>query len=121
MVVIVYCYIGCEDGVTTWYYSTQLIEVINTYDLGVVSCIQRIGCQTEKNVYLTLIDPLRIQPWSQDRRNQTKSNRKYVRRSEGKADRRERARIERAESVGSRAGIAVGNPDVVRLPASSRR
>ena len=30
------------------------------------------------------------------------------------------ARVERAASVGSRAGIAVGNPDVVRLPASSR-
>ena len=28
--------------------------------------------------------------------------------------------VERAASVGSRAGIAVGNPDVVRLPASSR-
>ena len=27
-------------------------------------------------VYLTLTDPLRIQPWSQDRRNQTRSNRK---------------------------------------------
>ena len=27
-------------------------------------------------VCLTLTDPLRIQPWSQDRRNQTKSNRK---------------------------------------------
>ena len=27
-------------------------------------------------VYLTLTDPLRIQPWSQDRRSQTKSNRK---------------------------------------------
>ena len=27
-------------------------------------------------VYLTLTDPLRIQPWSQYRRNQTKSNRK---------------------------------------------
>ena len=26
-------------------------------------------------VFLTLTDPLRIQPWSQDRRNQTKSNR----------------------------------------------
>ena len=26
-------------------------------------------------VYLTFTDPLRIQPWSQDRRNQTKSNR----------------------------------------------
>ena len=35
MVVIIYCYIGCEDEVTTWYYySTQLIEVVNTYDLG---------------------------------------------------------------------------------------
>ena len=28
--------------------------------------------------------------------------------------------VERAGSVGSGAGIAVGNPDVVRLPASSR-
>ena len=27
-------------------------------------------------VYLTFTDPLRIQPWSQDRRDQTKSNRK---------------------------------------------
>ena len=27
-------------------------------------------------VHLTLTDPLRFQPWSQDRRNQTKSNRK---------------------------------------------
>ena len=37
MVVITYCYIlviDCEDEVTTWYYSTQLIEVVNTYDLG---------------------------------------------------------------------------------------
>ena len=30
------------------------------------------------------------------------------------------AQVERAASVGSRAGIAVGNPEVVRLPASSR-
>ena len=30
------------------------------------------------------------------------------------------AQVERAASVGSRARIAVGNPDVVRLPASSR-
>ena len=30
------------------------------------------------------------------------------------------AQIERATSVGLRAGIAVGNPNVVRLPASSR-
>ena len=28
-------------------------------------------------VYLTLTNPLRIQPWSQDRRNQTKSNREH--------------------------------------------
>ena len=90
MVVIVYCYIiGCEDEVITWHYNTQLIEVVNTYDLGVVSHIQRIGCQTEKNVYLPLTDPLQIRPWSQDRRNQTKSNRKYGRRQAGKADRRE--------------------------------
>ena len=33
MVVIINCYIGCEDEVTTWYYSTQLIEVVNAYDL----------------------------------------------------------------------------------------
>ena len=30
------------------------------------------------------------------------------------------AQVERAASVGSRAGIAVGNPDAMRLPASSR-
>ena len=30
------------------------------------------------------------------------------------------AQVERAVSLGSRARIAVGNPDVVRLPASSR-
>ena len=34
MVVTIYCYIGCEDEVTTWYYSTQLLEVVNTFDLG---------------------------------------------------------------------------------------
>ena len=34
IVVMIYCYIGCEDEVTTWYYSTQLIEVVNTYNLG---------------------------------------------------------------------------------------
>ena len=34
MVVIIDCYIGCEDEVTTRYYSTQLIEVVHTYDLG---------------------------------------------------------------------------------------
>ena len=37
-----------EDEVTTLYYSTQLIEVVNTYDLGAVSHIQRIGYQTGK-------------------------------------------------------------------------
>ena len=46
MVVIIYCYIGCEDEVTTWYCNTQFMEVVNTYDLGVVSHIQRIGCRT---------------------------------------------------------------------------
>ena len=30
------------------------------------------------------------------------------------------AQVERAARIGSRAGIAIGNPDVVRLPASSR-
>ena len=43
-------------------------------------------------VYLTLTDPLRIQPWSHDRRDQTKSNREYVQKKAGKADRRERTR-----------------------------
>ena len=38
-------------------------------------------------VYLTLTDPLRIQPWSQDRQNQNKSNREHVpRKKAGKAD-----------------------------------
>ena len=45
---MIYCYIGCEDEVTTWYYSTQLIDMVNTYDVSVVSHIQRIGCQTLK-------------------------------------------------------------------------
>ena len=34
MIVIIYCYIGGEDESTTSYYSTQLIEVVNEYDLG---------------------------------------------------------------------------------------
>ena len=34
-----------------------------------------IGCCCCCCCFLTLTDPLRIQPWSQDRRNQTKSNR----------------------------------------------
>ena len=25
----IYCHIGCEDKATTWYYITQLIEVVN--------------------------------------------------------------------------------------------
>ena len=47
MVDIIYC----GDEVIPWYYnsSTQLMEVVNTYHLGVVFHIQRIGCQTEKN------------------------------------------------------------------------
>ena len=99
MVVIIYCYIGCEDEVITWYYSTHLIEVVNTCDLGVVSHIQRIGCQSEKNVYLTLTDPLRIQPWSQDRRNQTKSNRK---RSEISRESRQKRMDKKVASKGHR-------------------
>ena len=53
------------------------------YDNIVSSNHTRIGAKVNivvVVVYLTLTDPLRIQPWSQDRRNQTKSNRKYVRR-----------------------------------------
>ena len=34
--------------------------------------------------FLTLTDPLRIQPWSQDRRNQTKSNRESERSMESR-------------------------------------
>ena len=46
--------------------------------------LKKIAVETEDDAYvvvvvvccfLTLTDPLRIQPWSQDRRNQTKSNR----------------------------------------------
>ena len=44
------------------------------------------------DVYLTSTEPLRIQPWSQDRRNQTKLNGEHVRRKAGKADRRQRTR-----------------------------
>ena len=45
-------------------------------------------------VYLTLTGPLRIQPWSQDRQNQTKTNRERIRRQKkaGKANIRKRAR-----------------------------
>ena len=43
-------------------------------------------------VHITVTGPLRIQPWSQDRRNQTKSNRQHVRRKAGRADRRQRTR-----------------------------
>ena len=43
-------------------------------------------------LYLTLTDPLRIQPWSQDRRNQTKSNREHItEKKAGKADKIKRA------------------------------
>ena len=35
--------------------------------------------QRQKYIYLTLADLLRIKPWQQDRRNQTKSNPEYVR------------------------------------------
>ena len=35
--------------------------------------------QRQKHIYLTLADLLRIKPWQQDRRNQTKSNPEYVR------------------------------------------
>ena len=37
--------------------------------------------------FLTLTDPLRIQPWSQDRRNQTKSNRESDIRMESRQER----------------------------------
>ena len=45
VVVMIYCYMGCEDKITTLYYSTQLIEVINTYDLGL-----RIETRTERTM-----------------------------------------------------------------------
>ena len=39
--------------------------------------------------YLTLLtDPLRIQPWSQDRRNQTKSNREHRKQRQKKTDKK---------------------------------
>ena len=40
-----------------------------------VLCCVALYCFVVFVVLLTLTDPLRIQPWSQDRRNQTKSNR----------------------------------------------
>ena len=46
--------------------------IIYTIITMVPYCIVLVGVV----VYLTLTDPLRIQPCSQDRRNQTKSNRK---------------------------------------------
>ena len=39
------------------------------------TCIYHYVCCCCCCCFLTLTDPLRIQPWSQDRRNQTKSNR----------------------------------------------
>ena len=45
----------------------------------IISLFHR-GVSVNNTQYLTLTDPLRIQPWSQDRRNQTKSNRENVRR-----------------------------------------
>ena len=41
-------------------------------------------------VYLTLTDPLRIQLWSQDRRNQTKSNREQFRRKKSRESRQKK-------------------------------
>ena len=40
-------------------------------------------------VNLTLTDTLRVQPWSQDRRNQIKSKREYVQIKAGKASGKE--------------------------------
>ena len=49
----------------------RCFEVVVLYSLIVDSLNNNVrGC-----CFLTLTDPLRIQPWSQDRRNQTKSNR----------------------------------------------
>ena len=50
-----------------------------------------------------LTDPLRIQPWSQDRRNQTRSNREHFRRKESReTDRRngQESRQQRTSSPG---------------------
>ena len=50
----------------------------NPFFLGVSRMLtigQEVSVRVVVVVYLTLTDPLRIQPWSQDRRNQTKSNR----------------------------------------------
>ena len=49
-------------------------------------------------VFLTLTDPLRIQPWSQDRRNQTKSNRE----SEISRESRQKRTDEKVVSKGHR-------------------
>ena len=51
-------------------------------------------------VFLTLTDPLRIQPWSQDRRNQTKSNRE----SEVRRESRQKRTDKKVASKGHRRG-----------------
>ena len=52
---------------------------------------QTRGAPLKKNQYLRLTDPLRIQPWSQDRRNETKSNREHIpKKNAGKTERRKR-------------------------------
>ena len=57
-----------------WYYSTQLdaTEVQRQRSAFVLIHVTPNCCCC---CFLTLTDPLQIQPWSQDRRNQTKSNR----------------------------------------------
>ena len=49
-------------------------------------------------VYLTLTDPLRIQPWSQDRRKQTKSNPE----SEISTESRQKRTVKKVASKGHR-------------------
>ena len=51
-------------------------------------------------VFLTFTDPLRIQPWSQDRRNQTKSNRE----SEISRESRQKRTDKKVASKGHRRG-----------------
>ena len=62
-------------------FSLNSLENKERYNIVLV----KIGTFTFYNkfvviIYLTLFDPLRIQPWSQDRRNQIKSNREQFRR-----------------------------------------
>ena len=65
-----------EDAGSDLYRVLQFIEEISRKKWVAIDEYQRGARSSERGCcccFLTLTDPLRIQPWSQDRRNQTKS------------------------------------------------